>query len=113
MACSLRVLVLYVHPLFGQGIAQLLRSQGDLDVTCLPASEDHLEEIRRLEPHTVVIESGDGAAAWEALPVLPPMTVIRVALDEDTMEVYQCHQVVAAGPDNLIAAIRAAGPIHS
>ena len=38
------VVVLYVHPLFGQGIGQLLRSHKDLEVTCLLASGNLHEE---------------------------------------------------------------------
>jgi hypothetical protein len=97
--------VLYVHPLFGQGIGQLLRLQEDLEVTCLPASEDQHEELRRLRPRAIVVEATEDGLSWETLQDLPPATVIRVALDENTMDVFQRHQIVSAGPDNLVEAI--------
>lgn len=100
-----RVVVLYVHPLFGQGIGQLLKSQCDLDVTCLPASENQHEELVRLRPRAIVLEATGDSLFWETLQNLPPTTVIRVGLDENTMDVFQRHQIVIAGPDNLVEAI--------
>ncbi len=100
-----RVVVLYVHPLFGQGIGQLLQSQEDLEVTCLLASEDQHEELRRLHPQAIVLEATADSLSWEALQDLPPTTVIRVGLGENTMDVFQHHQIVSAGPDNLVEAI--------
>jgi hypothetical protein len=100
-----RVVVLYVHPLFGQGIGQLLRSQEDLEVTCLPASADHHEELRRLRPRAIVLEAAVDSLFWDTLQDLPPAMVIRVGLDENVMDVFQRHQIVSAGPDNLVEAI--------
>jgi hypothetical protein len=100
-----RVVVLYVHPLFGQGIGQLLRSQEDLEVTCLPASVDQHDELRRLCPRAIVLEAEEGSLSWEILRGLPPATVIRVGLAENTMDVYQDHQIVNAGPETLVEAI--------
>jgi hypothetical protein len=97
--------VLYVHPLFGRGIGQLLRSQTDLDVTCLAASEDQQEALRRLRPRAIVLEATADSLSWEALQNLPPATVIRVGLDENTMDVFQRHQIVSAGLDSLVEAI--------
>jgi hypothetical protein len=97
--------VLYVHPLFGQGIGQLLRSRKDFEVTCLPASEDQHEELRRLRPRAIVLEATEDSLSWEALQDLPPATVIRVGLGENTMDVFQRRQIVTAGLDNLVEAI--------
>ena len=100
-----RVVVLYVHPLFVQGIGKLLRSQEDLDVTCLPACEDQHEALQRLRPKAIVVEATVDSMSWATLQDLPPTTVIRVGLDENTMDVYQRHQILSAGPDNLVDAI--------
>jgi hypothetical protein len=100
-----RVVVLYVHPLFGQGIGQLLKSQEDLEVTCLPATAIPHEELQRLRPRAIVLEATKDSISWESLADLPPTTVIRVGLDENIMDVYQRHQIMSAGPDNLVAAI--------
>lgn len=100
-----KVVVLYVHPLFGQGIGRLLKSQPDLDVTCLPACEDQHEALMRLRPRAIVLEASVDNMSWVTLHDLPPATVIRVGLDENTMDVYQRHQIMSAGPDNLVEAI--------
>ncbi len=100
-----RVVVLYVHPLFGQGIGQLLRSQEDLAVTCLPASGDQHEKLRRLHPRAIVFEATDDSLFLELLRDLPPTTMIRVGLSENTMEVFHRHQIVSAGAENLVEAI--------
>ncbi len=100
-----RVVVLYVHPLFGQGIGQLLRSQEDLVVTCLLASGDLHEKLRRLHPQAIVLEATADSLFLEMLKDLPPTTVIRVGLDENTMDVFQRHQILSAAPDNLVEAI--------
>ena len=100
-----RVVVLYVHPLFGEGIGQLLRSQEDLEVTCLPATDNTHEQLQRLRPRAIVLEATQDSLPWKTLQDLPPTTVIRVGLDENTMDVYQRHQIVSAGPDNLVEAI--------
>lgn len=98
-------MVLYVHPLFGQGIGQLLRLHKDLEVTCLPVSEDQHEALRRLRPRAIVLEATEDGLSRKTLQDLPPAMVIRVGLDENTMDVYQRHQIVSAGPDNLVEAI--------
>jgi hypothetical protein len=100
-----RVVVLYIHPLFGQGIGQILREQDDLEVTCLPACEVQHDDLERLAPRAIVLEATKDGVSWETLQDLPPATVIRVGLDENVMDVYQRHQIVSAGPDNLVEAI--------
>jgi hypothetical protein len=100
-----KVVVLYVHPLFGQGIGRLLQSHKDLEVTCLAADDHPEEELRRLRPRAIVLEACAGSVSWDTLSDLPPATVIRVGLDENTMDVYQRHQIISAGPDNLVDAI--------
>lgn len=101
-----RVVVLYTHPLFGQGIGQLLRADDQLDVTCLLATcEDARDELIRLHPDAIVLESSPDEMLWESLRDLPPSTVVRVGLDENTMDVYLRHQILSAGPENLVQAI--------
>lgn len=101
-----RVVVLYTHPLFGQGIGQLLRADDQFEVTCLMATcEGARDELIRLHPDAVVLESSPDAVLWDSLKDLPPSTVVRVGLDENTMDVYQRHQILSAGPENLVQAI--------
>jgi DNA-binding NarL/FixJ family response regulator len=103
-----RVVVLYTHPLFGQGIGQLLRADDQLDVTCLAATcEGTRDELVRLHPEAIVLEASPDEGLWDSLRDLPPSTVVRVGLDENTMDIYQRHQILSAGPENLVQAIRA------
>ena len=99
-----RIVVLYVHPLFGQGIGQILRGQEDLDVVCLSVGENIHEELERLRPQAIVIETED-CISWQTLRDLPPATVIRVGLGENSMDVFERHQLLSAGLENLIQAI--------
>jgi hypothetical protein len=100
-----RIVVLYVHPLFGQGIGQILRGEEDLDVVCLSVGDGVHEELERLRPKAIVIEAAEDSMSWECLRDLAPATVIRIGLGENTMDIYERHQLVSAGLDNLIDAI--------
>lgn len=101
-----RVVVLYTHPLFGQGIGRLLRADKKLDVTCLLASGDGArEELRRLHPDAIVLESSTDDVLWESLHDQPPLLVVRVGLDENTLDIYERHQILATCPESLSHAI--------
>ncbi len=103
-----RVAVVYIHPLFGHGIGQLLRSDKGLDVTCVSAKvEDAHDALLRMQPDAIVFEGSPDDVLPQFLRDLPPSTVIRVGLKEDTMDVYQQHQTVSAEIENLIQAIHA------
>ena len=103
-----RVAVLYTHPLFGRGVAQLLRADEQLEVTCLQASlAEAAEELKRLRPYAVVAEGCDeGHLLHEAVRDLPAALFIAVRLDDDLMDVYHSRQVVSARPENLVEAVR-------
>lgn len=102
-----RVVVLYTHPLFGQGIGRLLRADKKLDVTCLPASSDGAqEELRRLHPDAVVLESSTDEVLWESLHDQTLLLVVRVGLDENVLDVYERHQILVTCPESLSQAIR-------
>ena len=103
-----RVAVLYVHPLFGQGIARLLRAVSDLEVTCLGAcvanAPDHL---KRLRPHAIVLEGcrADGILD-DVLCDLPPALIIRIAPEDNVMDIYHRRQVMTAQPETLVSTIQ-------
>jgi DNA-binding NarL/FixJ family response regulator len=103
-----RVAVLYTHPLFGRGVAQLLRADEQLEVTCLKASlAEAAEELRRLRPYAVVAEGCQGDhLLHEAVRDLPAALFIAVRIDDDLMDVYHSRQVVTALPENLVRAVR-------
>jgi hypothetical protein len=100
------VAVLYIHPLFGRGIAQLLQSD-DLNVTCLQADAAfNPDEVKRLRPHAIVAEcSGDDAFIRDLLPKLPSVLLIEVRLEDNVMDVHYRRQVPSASPEDLLEAI--------
>ena len=102
-----RVAVLYVHPLFGQGIARLLRADDDLEVTCLVAcGADASKHLKRLRPHAIVLEGcRDDGVLHGVLGDLPPALVIRVAPEDNVMDIYHRRQVISARPETLVSTI--------
>jgi hypothetical protein len=100
------VVVLYVHAVFGEGIGKLLSSNKELKVTCLPAKDERARaKLRRLRPRAAVVEAADDGAVWRALGDLSPSMVIRVSLNDNSMDVYHRHKTLPAGPEALIEAI--------
>ena len=103
-----RVAVLYVHPLFGQGIARLLRAVSDLEVTCLGACVANApEHLKRMRPHAIVLEGcrADGILD-DVLCDLPPALIIRIAPEDNVMDIYHRRQVVSARPETLVSSIK-------
>ncbi len=102
-----RVAVLYVHPLFGQGIAQLLLADKELEVICLSASLGEAPaQLKRLRPHAIVVEGcEEGDSLRDLVQDLPPAVFIRVHLEDNVMDVYQSRQILTARPENLVEAI--------
>ncbi len=103
-----RVAVLYTHPLFGRGVAQLLRADERLEVTCLNVEVDRAEdELKRLKPYAIVAEEcGQRRLFNEAVRDLSAPLFITVRLDDDFMDVYHSRQVVSARPDSLLEVIQ-------
>ena len=111
-----RVAVLYVHPLFGQGIARLLRAVSDLEVTCLGACvADAPEHLKRLRPHAIVLEGcREDGVLDDVLSDLPPALVIRIAPEDNFMDIYHRRQLISARPETLVSTIHGGlrGPVE-
>ena len=107
-----RVAVVYTHPLFGMGIAQLLLPDKCLQVRCLNALlPDAGEQLRRLRPHAVVFEGDEEHISFRDLAgTLPRTLVIIVRLSDDVMDVYYGRQVMAACPETLAETIHRRRP---
>ena len=103
-----RVAVLYVHSLFGQGIARLLRADSDLEVTCLGACVAGApEHLKRLRPHAIVLEGCRADSVLDdVLCDLPPALIIRVAPEDNVMDIYHRRQVITAQPETLVSTIQ-------
>ena len=100
------VIVLYTHPLFGEGIAQMLASEPDVDVTPLAASDpQQAERLLTLAPDVVIFERGDPDMATDVLRYAPSALVIDVSLSPGPTFTYQRHEVQAQ-PDVILDAVR-------
>lgn len=102
-----RVVILYTHALFGQGIAQLLQSDDRLEVSCLRADlPDTVEELRQLRPSAIVTEGCESSPLLSfVVQDLPPALFVAVHFEDNLMDVYQDRRVVAARPETLVEAI--------
>jgi len=103
-----RIAVLYTHPLFGRGVAQLLRADERLEVICLNVAIAGAEdELKRLKPYAIVAEGcGDSPVLNEAVRGLPAPLFIAVRLDDNFMDVYHSREVVTARPESLLEVIQ-------
>ena len=102
-----RVAVVYTHPLFGRGIAQLLQADGELQVSCLEAAlPEASEQLKRLRPHAIVLEGREEDLLVRDLTRgLPRALIILVRLEDDVMDAYYGRQVMTACPETLVKII--------
>jgi hypothetical protein len=105
-AGRLSVVILYRHPLFGEGIAHLLAGEPGLDVTSVPY-DDELARVRSLtnEPQVVIFERGDPDTAVEILRFAPAALVIDVDLNPGPAYTYH-REEIQSRPDGIVHAIR-------
>jgi len=101
-----QVVVLYMHPLFGEGIARLLSAEAGLAVTPMDASDpEQSEHLLALAPDVVVFERGDPDTATDILRYAPTALIIDVSLSPGPTFTYQRHEIQAQ-PDVILEAIR-------
>ncbi len=102
-----RVAVVYVHPLFGEGIARLLQADHQLQVTCIRAGPvDASEQLKRLRPDVIVMEVDEESFVLRNLVRdLPPALFIGLHFEDNLMDIYRSRQVVAACPETLVEVI--------
>jgi len=103
-----RVAILYTHTLFGLGIAQLLRTDEQMEVTCLRADRPATaEELKQLRPYAVVIEGREESPLFsEIARDMPAALFIGVHTEDNSMVVYRGRQVVNSCPESLLEAVR-------
>ena len=100
------VVILYRHPLFGEGIAHLLSTESDLEVTSV-ASEDVAAVARSLAavPDVVIFERGVPDTAVEVLRAAPDALVIDVDLNPGPTFAYH-REEIRPGPADIVETIR-------
>lgn len=106
-----RVAIVFINPLFAQGIACLLETEPHLQVVCIDArNPDAAEGLRRLEPQVVLVEQDSQGSALCSVPMQlfsheGWMLLIVLGLQAPEMEMFYKRRVRVATPDTLLQAV--------
>jgi hypothetical protein len=100
------VVVLYAHPLLGEGIARLISDEPGLEVTSV-RTVDVLAAGMPLVPvpDVVILERSEPDRALEVMRFAPDALVIEVSLDPGPTVTYHRREI-SARPEGLLRAIR-------
>jgi DNA-binding NarL/FixJ family response regulator len=107
-----RVVILYSHPLLGEGLARLLGGDRDLHVELVrvdgePDAEAALASRTDADsPDVVVVERGLALEAMDLLRLAPTALLIDVGLDAGPSWAIRREQL-APQPDEILRTIRA------
>lgn len=103
-----RVLVLYSHPLMGEGLGRMLAEEPGVVVDAVDIAEGHaVDEALAREPAVIVVEEGGAVDAADIVR----RSNCRVVLDVDitTTRAWTLRrESIDSRPDEFLAAIRAA-----
>jgi DNA-binding NarL/FixJ family response regulator len=102
------VLILYAHPLLGEGLAELLTAEPGLEVVAVQGNDDAMVE-RELAatPDVIIFERGDPDRAVKILEVVPDALIIDVGIDPGPTFTYR-REEISAWPDAIFESIRQA-----
>ena len=106
-----RVIILYDHPLLGEGLQRLLRDRRDLDVQLVHV--DSVEAARAAvlsQPDVVILERCAPVQALDLLRLAPDAVFIDVGLDAGPSWTYR-REEISPWPDAILQAI-AGRPRH-
>jgi DNA-binding NarL/FixJ family response regulator len=104
-----RVVILYAHPLLGEGLARLLGADSRLSVEAVHAED--AESARAAlgdAPDVVIVERTAFVRAVDLLALASGALVIDVGLDAGSTWAYHCDELPGQ-PDALLRTIREAG----
>jgi DNA-binding NarL/FixJ family response regulator len=102
------VLILYAHPLLGEGIAGLLEAEPGLKVVAVQGDERAaVERGLAAAPDVVIFERGDPDRALEILEIAPAALVIDVGIGPGPTLTYR-REEISARPEAILEAIRQA-----
>ncbi|HEX9015764.1 MAG TPA: hypothetical protein VF960_07145 [Chloroflexota bacterium] len=110
-----RVFILYSHSLFARGVQSLLAREQEVDVVGVEKDDPAaLEQIKALGPDVILVDSTARhdercLTISEIFRESPGARVISLNLQEDGVDIYDKHRIVACGPIELVRAIRRDG----
>jgi DNA-binding NarL/FixJ family response regulator len=107
-AGPVKVLVLYSHPLMGEGLGQMLASEPGIVVYAVDIAEQAaVDEALASEPAVIVVEEGGRVDAADVVRRSSCPVVLDV--DITTTRAWALHrESLNSRPDEFLAAIRAA-----
>ncbi len=105
------VLILYAHPLLGEGLAGLLSSEPGLEVVAVQSDDAGMvERGLAAAPDVIIFERGDPDRAVKILELVPDALIIDVGIGPGPTFTYR-REEISAWPDAILEAIRQA-PSH-
>jgi hypothetical protein len=106
MSDPVRVLVLYSHPLMGEGLERMLAAESGVSVDAVDiAQPDAVAAALASEPTIVVLEEGGAVDAADVVRRSHCCLVLDVDITT-TSGVVLRRETFAAGPDAVLASIR-------
>ena len=103
-----RVVVLYSHPLLGEGLGRMLAAEPGLTVTTVSLGTlDGLDEALAGEPDVVVFEEGGPIGILDVLRRTGATVIVDVDITSSTAWTLQRHELRSA-PDEVLGAVREA-----
>ena len=102
------VVILYTHPLLGEGLVGLLGTEPGLDIGAVRTDDvEAVESALAASPQVIIFERGDPDRAVEILELVPDALIIDVAIGPGPTFAYRRDEISAV-PDSILAAIRQA-----
>lgn len=103
-----RVVVLYSHPLLGEGLGQMLAAEPGLVVTTVSLGTlDGLDDALAGNPDVVVFEEGGPIGILDVLRRSGATVIVDVDITSSTAWTLQRHELRSA-PDEVLGAVREA-----
>lgn len=99
------VVILYTHPLLGEGLARLLAAEPDLDIVTIPTREvAAAEEAIATVPDVIIFERSEPLQAIDLMRFAPNALLIDVGMDAGPTFTYH-REEIAAKPEGILRAI--------
>jgi DNA-binding NarL/FixJ family response regulator len=100
------VVVLYTHPLLGEGVEKMLAAEDGFDVVAVSSRDiEAAERALTSEPDVVVFERNTPLQAIDLLKLTPNALLIDVGMDAGPTWTYHREQI-SAQPEGILEAIR-------
>jgi DNA-binding NarL/FixJ family response regulator len=100
----LRVVILYTHPLLGEGLASLLAFEQGIAVTCAPAHDlESVMQALKVRPDAVIFEWNDVLCEIDLPRAVPDALLIDASMDDARGAVVVAD---ACGDDDVLATLR-------